>query len=204
MIVRHVERSRLTDLSASDSRPFLFVPRPLALMSSMVEDTLKAPGERRDNGASGHPNMIHESDEVVIKRVLAEHKPSRNPLARILWIGIGGLAVIFAVIGIVVPGWPTTSWLVLAAYCFARSSQRLFRWLLTNRVFGPALLEYYRSGRALPFHSKMVIGALIFVASCVSIVGITKAGDPGFGQTLIAVVAIVGIWWVGWKVPTVA
>ena len=61
-------------------------------MSSMVEDTPKAPGERRDNGASGHPNMIHESDEVVIKRVLAEHKPSRNPLARILWIGVGGLA----------------------------------------------------------------------------------------------------------------
>lgn len=173
-------------------------------MSSMGENAVMAPGEHREDGALAHPSMMDESDEVVIQRVLAEHKPSRNPLARILWIGVGGLAVVFAVIGIVVPGWPTTSWLVLAAYCFARSSQRLFRWLLTNRLFGPALLEYYRSGRALPFHSKMVIGTLIFVVSGVSIVGITKAGDPGFGQTLIAVVAIVGIWWVGWKVPTVA
>ncbi len=170
----------------------------------MGENAARAPDERSEGGALGHSLMTHEGDEVVIQRVLAEHKPSRNPLARILWIGIGGLAVIFAVIGIVIPGWPTTSWLVLAAYSFARSSQRLFRWLLTNRLFGPVLLEYYRSGRALPFHSKMVIGTLIFVASCVSIVGITKAGDPGFGQTLIAVVAIVGIWWVGWRVPTVA
>jgi hypothetical protein len=121
-----------------------------------------------------------------------------------LWISFGSLAVIFAIIGIVVPGWPTTSWLVLAAYCYARSSQKLFRWLLTNRMFGPALLEYYRSGRALPLHSKMVISAIICVVSTASIWGITKAGDPGFGQTLIAVVAIIGVWWVGWKVPTVA
>ncbi|MDG1557767.1 MAG: YbaN family protein [Candidatus Poseidoniaceae archaeon] len=143
-------------------------------------------------------------DEVVIQRVLAEHKPSRNPFIRGLWVSFGSLAVIFAIIGIIVPGWPTTSWLVLAAYCYARSSQKLFRWLLTNRMFGPALLEYYRSGRALPLHSKMVISAIICVVSVASIWGITKAGDPGFGQTLIAVVALVGVWWVGWKVPTVA
>jgi hypothetical protein len=50
----------------------------------------------------------------------------------------------------------------------------------------------------------MVISAIICVVSAVSIYGITKAGDPGFGQALIAVVALVGVWWVGWKVPTVA
>jgi hypothetical protein len=50
----------------------------------------------------------------------------------------------------------------------------------------------------------MVISAIICVVSIASIWGITKAGDPGFGQTLIAVVAIIGVWWVGWKVPTVA
>ena len=162
--------------------------------------------------AAGRPNLdpqelllgALESDEAVVTRVLAEHKPSRNPLVRGVWIVIGSLAVVFAVIGLVVPGWPTTSWLVLAAYCFARSSQKLFRWLLTNRLFGPVLLEYYRSGKALPFHSKMVISAIICVVSAVSIYGITKAGDPGFGQALIAVVALVGVWWVGWKVPTVA
>jgi uncharacterized membrane protein YbaN (DUF454 family) len=144
------------------------------------------------------------NDEAVIHRVLGEHKPSRNPLVRFIWVLVGCLAVVFAFIGIVIPGWPTTSWLVLAAYCFARSSQKLFRWLLTNRMFGPVLLEYYRSGKTLPFHSKMVICTVICVASGASIWGVTEAGDPGFGQTLIVILALVGVWWVGWKVPTTA
>ena len=144
------------------------------------------------------------SEEAIIESVLDEHKPSRNPFVRGLWITVGSIGVLFAVIGIFVPGWPTTSWLVLSAYCYARSSKKLFKWLLTNRLFGPVLLEYYRSGKALPFHSKMIISAIICVVSGASIYGITKAGDPGFGQATILIVAIIGVWWVGWKVPTTA
>ncbi|MBT5391760.1 MAG: YbaN family protein [Euryarchaeota archaeon] len=142
------------------------------------------------------------SEEEIIQQVLSEHKPSRNAFIRGLWISIGSIAVLFAVIGVFIPGWPTTSWLVLSAYCYARSSQKMFRWLLTNRMFGGALLEYYRTGRSLPFHSKIVIAGIICLASVASIWAITKAGDPGFGQSLVAIVAIVGVWWIGWRVPT--
>ena len=105
------------------------------------------------------------SEEAIIESVLDEHKPSRNPFVRGLWITVGSIGVLFAVIGIFVPGWPTTSWLVLSAYCYARSSKKLFKWLLTNRLFGAGLLEYYRTGRSLPFHSKVVIGGIICIAS---------------------------------------
>ena len=160
-----------------------------------------------DTFSSDHVSLLEGAgmdDDAIILHVLAEHKPSRNPIVRLLWVSVGCLAVVFAFIGIIVPGWPTTSWLVLAAYCFARSSQKLFRWLLMNRMFGPVILEYYRSGRTLPFHSKMVICTVICVASGASIWGITQAGDPGFGQTLIVILALIGVWWVGWKVPTSA
>lgn len=40
------------------------------------------------------------------------------------------------------------------------------------------------------------------MVSMFSIWYITKLGDPGFGQTLIAIIAVVGVWWVGWRVPT--
>tara|TARA_B110001452_G_C15224154_1_gene424325 strand:- start:1568 stop:2083 length:516 start_codon:yes stop_codon:yes gene_type:complete len=156
-------------------------------------------------GGEVSPNpFLNLTEEQIIQSVLGEHKPSRNPFVRGLWIVIGSLGVVFAVIGIFIPGWPTTSWLVLSAYCYARSSQKMFRWLLTNRMFGGALLEYYRTGRSLPLHSKVVIAGIICIASLASIWIITEAGDPGFGQTLIAVVAIIGVWWVGWKVPTTA
>jgi uncharacterized membrane protein YbaN (DUF454 family) len=144
------------------------------------------------------------SDEEVIRQVLAHHKPSANPIVRIVWIVVGSVFVVFAGIGVFLPGWPTTSWLVAAAYCYGRSSQTLFRWLLTNRAFGSLLLNYYRSGRALPLHSKIAICGLIGLVSAVSIWYITILGDPGFGQTTIAIIAVIGIWWVGWRVPSTA
>ena len=61
-------------------------------------------------------------DEEVITMVLAEHKPSANPVVRSIWIVIGSIFVFFAGIGVFLPGWPTTSWLVAAAYCYGRSS----------------------------------------------------------------------------------
>ena len=142
------------------------------------------------------------SDDEIIRDVLSTHKPSTNPIVRMIWIIVGSAFVVFAGIGVVLPGWPTTSWLVAAAYCYGRSSQRLFRWLLTNRMFGSFLLGYYRSGRTLPFHSKLAICGLIAGVSAISIWYITRLGDPGFGQTTVALVAVIGIWWVGWRVPT--
>ena len=143
------------------------------------------------------------SNEEILEFILDMHKPSKNPFVRWLWTGLGSIFVVFAVIGTIVPGWPTTSWLVAAGFCFGRSSRRMFRWLLTNRFFGNALLEYYKAGRALPLHSKIIIIGIISLVSAFSIYFVTKLGDPGFGQTTIAIIALIGIWFVGWKVPTV-
>ncbi|MEC7180652.1 MAG: YbaN family protein, partial [Candidatus Thermoplasmatota archaeon] len=101
------------------------------------------------------------SDEEILEFILDMHKPSKNPVVRWLWTGLGSIFVAFAAIGTIVPGWPTTSWLVAAGFCFGRSSRRMFRWLLTNRLFGNALLEYYKAGRALPLHSKIIIIGII-------------------------------------------
>ncbi len=147
--------------------------------------------------------LIPLEDAELIEEILAEHKPSSNPIYRVIWTLTGSLFVAFAAIGVILPGWPTTSWLVAAAYCYARSSQRMFKWLLTNRLFGNALLDYYRAGKALPLHSKIFICGFIALVSGFSIWALTRAGDPGFGQTTIAIVAIIGVWWVGWKVPTI-
>ena len=157
--------------------------------------------------ANSHPSFHFDiegkSDDEILEYILDLHKPSRNILVRWVWNVLGFMFVVFAAIGTIVPGWPTTSWLVAAGFCFGRSSRKMFRWLLTNRLFGNALLEYYKAGKALPLHSKIVIIGIISVVSGLSIWTVTKLGDPGFGQTTIAVVALIGIWFVGWKVPTI-
>lgn len=138
----------------------------------------------------------------VLEKIVSEHKPSKNPVIRLLWIIFGSAAVVLAAIGVFLPGWPTVSWLVFAGFAYGRSSQRLFRWLLTNRLFGDTLLNYYKNGRALPLHSKIVIIGMIVIVSIASIITISKAGDPGYGQVTIGIVAVIGIVWIIWKVPT--
>ena len=170
----------------------------------MSEHAVSSASKRKEASLALAATYAALSDDEVINQVLSNHKPSTNPIVRMVWIVFGSIFVVFAGIGVFLPGWPTTSWLVAAAYCYGRSSQQLFRWLLTNRVFGSMLLSYYRSGRALPLHSKIAICGLIGIVSAVSIYYITLLGDPGFGQTTIAIIAIIGIWWVGWRVPSTA
>lgn len=80
-------------------------------------------------------------------------KRERPVWERTLWVA-GGLGfVAIGAVGVVVPGLPTTPLLLLAAACFARSSPRLYRWLLANRTFGP-LIEDYRAGRGVTMRVK--------------------------------------------------
>jgi uncharacterized membrane protein YbaN (DUF454 family) len=61
----------------------------------------------------------------------------------LLWAG-GAAALLLGAIGVVVPGLPTTPFVLLAAACFVRASPRAHGWLLKNRTFGPMLREWER------------------------------------------------------------
>jgi hypothetical protein len=76
---------------------------------------------------------------------------------RVLLIGVGGASLGTGVIGMFVPVLPTTCFLLLAAWCFGRSSPRLHHWMYHNRWFG-AYLSDYRNGRGIPRAIK--IGSL--------------------------------------------
>lgn len=74
---------------------------------------------------------------------------------RILLIAAGSLCVLLGIIGILAPILPTTPFLLLAAYLYARSSERFLHWLLTNRLFG-RYIDNYRSGRGIPLLQKVL------------------------------------------------
>ena len=61
---------------------------------------------------------------------------------RLLLVAAGLLALGLGLLGVVLPGLPTTPFVLLAAACFARASPALHRWLLNNRLTGPLLHDW--------------------------------------------------------------
>jgi hypothetical protein len=85
---------------------------------------------------------------------------SGTGMRRTILIIIGWLAVVLATLGVVLPLLPTTPFLLLAAWCFARSSPRFHYWLLYRSWFG-GYLRHWQNHRALPPGAKP--RALIFI-----------------------------------------
>jgi len=82
---------------------------------------------------------------------------------RILLVVIGSLSVVAGVIGILLPLVPTTPFLLLAAWCFARSSPRFYGLLLGNRWFGP-YIKNYRDGRGMTAGAKISTLIVLWIA----------------------------------------
>lgn len=79
----------------------------------------------------------------------------------IYWIA-GMILVGLAALGIVLPLLPTTPLLLLAAACFAKSSERWYRWLLEHRLFGPVIFNWQEK-RCIPRKAKRTAVAMILL-----------------------------------------
>ena len=65
---------------------------------------------------------------------------------RSLWFIAGTLSLFIGIVGIVVPLLPTVPLLLLAAFCFGKSSQRAHDWLVNHKTLGPPIEDWRRSG----------------------------------------------------------
>ena len=109
--------------------------------------------------------------------------PSEERILRLLLIALGMLNVALGVIGIFVPGMPTTVFLLIAGWFFARSSPSLHRWLHRHPRLGP-YLEMART-RSMPLRARLVTIAMIWAGIGTSLVLKSDAGT-WFVVTLVA------------------
>ena len=84
-------------------------------------------------------------------------------LGKKLLIIAGTIFVGLAILGIFLPILPTTPFLLLAAACYARSSERFSNWLLGNRLFGKVIRDY-REGRGMPLKLKALSIVFLWAA----------------------------------------
>nr|WP_199173310.1 YbaN family protein [Pollutimonas subterranea] len=85
---------------------------------------------------------------------------------KILFNIAGTVALTLAVLGIFLPLLPTTPFLLLASACYVRGSERLHRWLMRNKLFGPYLVNL-QNGAGIPLRAKIV--AMIFLWTSLAI-----------------------------------
>jgi len=103
---------------------------------------------------------------------LPEPAPGR---LRWLWLIVAYLAIGLAALGVVLPGLPTTEFVLLAAWAASRSSPRLAAWLEHHRLFGPTLRDWRRGG--VVARRTKVIASLAMLAS-LTVLALTVSHRP--------------------------
>jgi uncharacterized protein len=83
---------------------------------------------------------------------------------RFAWMVAGATSLLLGFIGIFLPLLPTTPFVLLAAFCFSRGSERWEAWLLAHPRFGP-MVHQWRRDRAVPLRAKQ-LATVMMAASC--------------------------------------
>ena len=116
---------------------------------------------------------------------------------RVAFIALGMIALALGIAGVVLPVLPTTPFVLLAAACFARGSQRFHSWLLAHPLFGPIIIEWNEYG-SIPWRTKIVAIVLMSTTLTVSIVLFV---EPRWLQAALALLGMLLATWL-YRVPS--
>ena len=100
---------------------------------------------------------------------------------------LGFLFLGLAILGIGLPVLPTTPFLLLSAWLFARSSEKWHRWLLGNETFGP-VIRNWESQRCISLRTKLMSIALMLGVGGTSV--ILAVNDPRIKLAALALMAV--------------
>jgi uncharacterized membrane protein YbaN (DUF454 family) len=94
-------------------------------------------------------------------------------LAKSLWTVLGLLALALGAIGVLLPVLPTTPFIILAAFAFAKGSPRLAERLENHRIFGPIIAEWRAHGAIAPKYKAIAVGMMAITLGSSVVWGVT-------------------------------
>ena len=100
---------------------------------------------------------------------MSKKKPrATGPFLRKVYIFVGGVSLILGGIGVFLPLLPTTPFVLLAAFCFSKGSDRLYTWLMSDPRFSTMVLDWNDQRvirpRAKAWASVMILVTLVIMA----------------------------------------
>jgi uncharacterized protein len=122
---------------------------------------------------------------------------SLGALRRWFWIGAGFFFVALGFIGAFLPVMPSTVFFIIAAWCFARGSERWLNWLLALPTIGP-LVRDYRDGKGMPARAKLISVSMLTIAVLFSVWRLHTL----YGRVGVLALGLVGAWFILARVPT--
>ncbi len=120
---------------------------------------------------------------------------STSKVKRAVYLVLGLLFLGLALVGIVVPGLPTTINAIIAGFFFARSSDRFDNWLTSHPVLGPPVLDH-RNGIGFTVRAKTIAVSAITVSIGFSSWIIASSDAPDFVLAIMAVAWVYAVWYV--------
>lgn len=103
------------------------------------------------------------------------------------------VSLVLGIIGIVTPILPTTPFVLLSGFCFARGSERLYGWITHHRLFGPMIVTF-RDERRIPLRVKILASLMIATTMSVTVFFIVPLPAVKILMGLVGVAVITYIW----------
>jgi len=112
---------------------------------------------------------LTETAEMDLEqKKLTQVKTSSSKFKRIIYSIVGYVSLTLGIIGLIFPILPTTPFLLVAAACFARNSEKAYNWLIHNRIFGKFIRDY-RAGKGIPIKVKIYTLFFLWITIFISI-----------------------------------
>ncbi|MGD9633746.1 MAG: YbaN family protein [Pirellulales bacterium] len=151
--------------------------------------------------------VMHLDGDSVVSWVDARNQswnfialpPGERGAKRWMLLAAAGLALVLGLLGVVLPGLPTTPFVLVSSFCLLRSSPRLHERLLSSKLFGGVLRDWHVHRGLRPHVRYKATAVIVFVLGA----SLLLTTMPLAAKLLILAVAAIGITYV-WRLPTVA
>lgn len=121
-----------------------------------------------------------------------------NIVKKYVLIGLGFLSLGLGIVGIVLPILPTTPFLLLASYCFAKGSNKFHTWFIGTKIYKNHLEDFVKT-RAMTLKNKLSILGTAFTMLMIAFI----LNNNSYVRSLIIVLCLIMVYYFKFKIRTI-
>ncbi|GEM_PF-443801 len=160
--------------------------RPVKPKKSTSRGKVAAKAPRNKKSVS---NVAAVAEPVAVRK----HNLVTAPWLRYVFITVGVISLLLGIIGVVTPVLPTTPFILLSGYCFARGSERFHDWILAHRYFGP-MIRAFRDEKRIPLKAKIFATAMIAITMSITAIFFVKKAYAIIAMASVGVAVVTYLW----------